>query len=253
VAVPGLQATHESLTVVSRPIRADRHALARPNGASREASGHGTVLVADSMRAFGDAVAVLLSDAGLAATSCGLAEVALVAADVRPAVLLVDGDAPASEAQACAQEVRRHNATVRIAVIADCAESGEAAKEATGAVGIISRHANGRTAAEAVRSVLHGQPLPPASSSWTPRTNGHRSTTDGPALTVLTPRERQVLEAMADGATAAEVAESLGISPNTVRSHMQNLLRKLGVRSRLEAVALLLRAEPRQQGNGRRP
>ena len=38
------------------------------------------------------------------------------------------------------------------------------------------------------------------------------------------------------------LAESLGISPNTMRTHIQNVLSKLGVHSRLQAVALALRA-----------
>lgn len=58
-------------------------------------------------------------------------------------------------------------------------------------------------------------------------------------LAVLTAREREVLAHLADGAGRKEVAERLHLSPNTVRSHMQSLMRKLGVHSALEAVALI--------------
>jgi DNA-binding NarL/FixJ family response regulator len=57
-------------------------------------------------------------------------------------------------------------------------------------------------------------------------------------LAVLTAREREVLAHMADGAGRKVIAERLHLSPNTVRSHMQSMMRKLGVHSALEAVAL---------------
>lgn len=57
-------------------------------------------------------------------------------------------------------------------------------------------------------------------------------------LAALTRREREVLAHMADGAGYKEVAERLHLSRNTVRSHMQSLMGKLGVHSALEAVAL---------------
>jgi DNA-binding NarL/FixJ family response regulator len=57
-------------------------------------------------------------------------------------------------------------------------------------------------------------------------------------LGCLTSRELDVLASLADGTSALETARALGISPHTVRTHITNLLRKLGVHSRLEAVAL---------------
>lgn len=54
----------------------------------------------------------------------------------------------------------------------------------------------------------------------------------------LTPREREVLTLLVDGCDHEAVASTLVISPQTVRTHIQNLLRKLEVHSRLEAVAL---------------
>jgi PAS domain S-box-containing protein len=53
----------------------------------------------------------------------------------------------------------------------------------------------------------------------------------------LTRREREVLKLLAAGANTRVLAERLGISPATVRNHVQNLFGKLGVHSRLEAVA----------------
>jgi two-component system nitrate/nitrite response regulator NarL len=53
----------------------------------------------------------------------------------------------------------------------------------------------------------------------------------------LTPRELEVLRLVATGANTRTAAERLGVSPATIRNHVQNLLGKLGVHSRLQAVA----------------
>ena len=57
----------------------------------------------------------------------------------------------------------------------------------------------------------------------------------------LTEREIEILRLMADGAGTEGIATSLFISHTTVRNHIQNILRKLDVHSRLEAVSLALR------------
>ncbi len=56
----------------------------------------------------------------------------------------------------------------------------------------------------------------------------------------LSEREREVLELLASGANNNEVAEELGISPETVRNHTRNARRKLGARSRSHAIALAI-------------
>ncbi len=60
-----------------------------------------------------------------------------------------------------------------------------------------------------------------------------------PAVLELTAREREVLQAAADGATNREIAEQLWISPHTVRTHLNHIFEKLDVRTRTEAAALL--------------
>ena len=52
----------------------------------------------------------------------------------------------------------------------------------------------------------------------------------------LTRREDEVLKLIAKGYSYNEIAESLMLSPNTVRSHIRNIYRKLAVKSRSEAV-----------------
>jgi DNA-binding NarL/FixJ family response regulator len=59
----------------------------------------------------------------------------------------------------------------------------------------------------------------------------------------LTKREREVLGLLAEGLRQDEIAERLFISRKTVGTHVENILRKLGVRSRTQAVALAYREE----------
>ena len=58
--------------------------------------------------------------------------------------------------------------------------------------------------------------------------------------TVLTPREREVFELLARGRSGADVARELVLSPETVRTHVQNGTARLGAKTRVQAVALAL-------------
>jgi DNA-binding NarL/FixJ family response regulator len=57
----------------------------------------------------------------------------------------------------------------------------------------------------------------------------------------LTPREREVLRFLGDGMSAREIAEELWVSPKTVGTHCEHIFRKLGVRTRAQAVAVAFR------------
>ena len=62
-------------------------------------------------------------------------------------------------------------------------------------------------------------------------------------LDVRTPREGEMLELLAAGLDGPGIAERLFVSPATVRNHIQHILAKLEVHSRVEAVALALRGD----------
>jgi DNA-binding NarL/FixJ family response regulator len=72
--------------------------------------------------------------------------------------------------------------------------------------------------------------------------NGHAASF-GSGDAELTPRELEVLELLSEGLTQAQIAMQLVISPRTVGTHIQNLLGKLGVHSRAQAVALAHRMD----------
>ncbi len=61
------------------------------------------------------------------------------------------------------------------------------------------------------------------------------------ALKMLSPRERQVLRLLADGARNDEIGRTLSISPETARAHVQNAMRKLQADTRTQAVAVAMR------------
>lgn len=61
------------------------------------------------------------------------------------------------------------------------------------------------------------------------------------AMKLLSPREREVLDLLAAGLTGEEISDRLFLSPQTVQTHVRNLMRKLGARTRVHALALALR------------
>lgn len=69
-------------------------------------------------------------------------------------------------------------------------------------------------------------------------------------ISLLTRREREILACMAQGLTRVSIAARLKLSPNTVRTHVRNVLAKLRVHSTPEAVALL---RGREHALGERP
>jgi DNA-binding NarL/FixJ family response regulator len=64
---------------------------------------------------------------------------------------------------------------------------------------------------------------------------------DREALATLTPREREVLQALADGLDSRQIAERLHISIRTEQNHVASIMAKLGVHSRLQTLVYALR------------
>lgn len=88
---------------------------------------------------------------------------------------------------------------------------------------------------------------PPASTNPASDRNGNGSAQvdfDRRELSRLTAREREVLQALTNGARTTEIAEQLAISERTVKAHLANIYQKLGVESRTAAVALALQKRP---------
>lgn len=89
--------------------------------------------------------------------------------------------------------------------------------------------------------VGESDPNLPGAGSATIRAGSGASDGDRTTGDALSPREHDVLAVMAQGCSDREIAERLFISHNTARKHVQNVIRKLGVHSKLEAVVVAVR------------
>jgi DNA-binding NarL/FixJ family response regulator len=68
-----------------------------------------------------------------------------------------------------------------------------------------------------------------------------QSVDDRPEAVALSKREQEILQKVAYGATTREVAHDLGISPHTVKTHLERIFEKLGANDRAQAVAIAIR------------
>ncbi|MGV9557612.1 LuxR C-terminal-related transcriptional regulator [Streptomyces sp. NPDC003401] len=136
---------------------------------------------------------------------------------------------------------------VRIVVLAEKDDARRAALALqAGASGWVAKDCSLSRLLTVVRGVLREEThLPPALLTGVLKelTAARKHRTESERLVEsLTPREREVLRCMVAGLGRKAVAERLFLSPHTVRTHMQNVLGKLGVHSTLAAVALARRA-----------
>ncbi len=118
------------------------------------------------------------------------------------------------------EEIRRVSPSTRVLLISGAGRISPAAAEAAGASGFVSKHWRAADVAMAVRMVARGMTV-------------FEPAAEGPAP--LSGRERQVLKLIGDGATNAEIADRLHLSPHTVKDYTSALYRKLDVRNRSEA------------------
>ncbi|MFI9203424.1 LuxR C-terminal-related transcriptional regulator [Streptomyces sp. NPDC053048] len=143
--------------------------------------------------------------------------------------------------------VRSGHPGVRTVVLAERDDPRRAAAALqAGAGGWVAKDCSLSRLLAVIRGVLRDEThLPPALLTGVLRelTAARKHRTESERLVEsLTPREREVLRCMVAGLGRKAVAERLYLSPHTVRTHMQNVLGKLGVHSTLAAVALARRA-----------
>lgn len=143
--------------------------------------------------------------------------------------------------------VRTAQPGVRTVVLAERDDPRRAAAALqAGASGWVAKDCSLVRLLAVIRGVLRDEThLPPALLTGVLRelTAARKHRTESERLVEsLTPREQEVLRCMVAGLGRKAVAERLFLSPHTVRTHMQNVLGKLGVHSTLAAVALARRA-----------
>lgn len=192
------------------------------------AAGTPQVLVVDASPLFAQALARSLTCAGLPSRAASLD-------DLGPChetcAVLLDGDSLGEALSSAAATVRAAAPQAQLLLLlkADHPQPERATRSAQ-ACGWIHRQSGLEQAVRAIRQVLDGRR--PSAVHRVP------SVSAAPDLRSLTARETEVLRHVADGRHNEDIAEALGISPNTVRTHVQSILGKLGVTSRLAAVAV---------------
>jgi two-component system, NarL family, nitrate/nitrite response regulator NarL len=107
--------------------------------------------------------------------------------------------------------------------------------------GFVTKHAGMAQFVESLDAVFEGRRVVPGRATLEVRTGDDRPRSGGIPTEPLTPREQQILDLLGEGVRTRQIAAALHIAPNTVRSHVQALLTKLRVHSRLEAVAFARR------------
>ncbi|EPD90627.1 LuxR C-terminal-related transcriptional regulator [Streptomyces albus] len=163
------------------------------------------------------------------------------------AVGAVAGTAEAPGGLPLVARVRADYPHVRTVVLAERDDPRHAAAALqAGAGGWVAKDCSLSRLLQVIRGVLKDEThLPPALLTGVLKeltaTRKHRTESER-LVESLTPREREVLRCMVAGLGRKAVAERLYLSPHTVRTHMQNVLGKLGVHSTLAAVALARRA-----------
>lgn len=113
-----------------------------------------------------------------------------------------------------------------------------------GADGFIPKHLSGAAMVSALQLVLSGERFIPAMLVDGSNAVGGADQTAGELIGRLTPRERDILRLLREGHPNKVIANRLDVSEVTVKSHLGNVFRKLGVQNRLQAMKLLVDSEP---------
>lgn len=160
-------------------------------------------------------------------------------------VVLLDGDLPDDAAFRLFEELARRGDPPRAVFLSQTSEPRRIVRAiAAGAVGWVGKDQSLDRLIEVIHGAARGETWLPASAigpvlRFLMRGSKPEQDNGGWLASALTPREREVLACLADGTNRRALAEHLNISPNTARTHLQNLMSKLGVHSALEAVALM--------------
>ncbi len=160
-------------------------------------------------------------------------------AEVLPDVILMDMFMPDVDGAAATRAIRKQFPQIQIIALTSFKE-GDLVKNTleAGAIGYLLKDVSADELAEAIRAAHAGRAtLSPEAAQALVETTNQPPT---PGLD-LTERELEVLALMVEGLNNTQIAGRLTVSPSTIKSHVSNILSKLGVASRTEAVTLALR------------
>lgn len=158
-------------------------------------------------------------------------------------VVVLDGDMPGEATNRLCEELSGRDERTRVVALSFSSEPERVVQAfQAGAAAWVRKDESLDHLLRVIRGVARGETwLPPREAGdivmfLLRERDRHRK--NERLLASLTPRERIVLGCLAEGAGHRDVAEQLHLSVSTVRTHLQNLMTKLGVHSAVEAVAL---------------
>jgi DNA-binding NarL/FixJ family response regulator len=153
---------------------------------------------------------------------------------LRPDVLLLDVHLPLKNGLDVLRALRQVDQQTKVLMMSGAADASTMQRALSmGANGLFTKSQGADALHQALQHVLQGGRYVSAEFAV-------QSPAPDPLLK-LTPREREVLHAVAVGASSKQIAEQLGLSLNTVHKHRENLIDKLGVRGSGELVAYAAR------------
>lgn len=203
------------------------------------------VLVADDHPLFRDGVASLIEAAGFKVVGqVGDGQAAVEAAlRLRPDLVLMDIHMPQMSGLEALRQIKAQAPEVQVVMLTvsdDDASLLEAVQ--SGARGYLLKNLNTEEFLDMLAGLQRGEAA--LTRQTTARLlNGLAKQSQRPApAESLTPREIELLRLVAEGLPNKAIAQRLSVSENTVKYHMKNILQKLGVRNRAEAIAQALRA-----------
>ncbi|NLE99812.1 MAG: response regulator transcription factor [Anaerolineales bacterium] len=165
-------------------------------------------------------------------------EAVRLAEQLRPDVVLMDLVMPGMDGAAATQRIRERRPDIQVIALTSFKEEElvQGVMKA-GAIGYLLKNLSADELADAIRKAHAGRATlaPEAAEALI-----HAATQPRAPGYDLTERERDVLALMVEGLSNVEIADRLVVSASTVKFHVSNVLSKLGVKSRTEAVALAL-------------
>src|SRR5512133_3404899 len=210
-----------------------------------------SLVIADSQQLLAEGLAILLDvedDFAVLGVAHDGRRALELTAEHQPAVLLLGAPLPGSALTATPTAVQAVSPATKLLLLAGQARLDPvAAVTAVGADGLLPRDSSSRQVANAVRAVVDGTPAMVLATE-SPRLS-HDPWVDL-RVGALSYRERELLGLLANGWSNRRIAQECFLSLNTVRTHVQNVLVKLGVHSKLEAVAFALEHQVVTAGTG---